>query len=85
MGNTKLLVRLGFDVCLDPFLTESTEFAVPSCFDKSRLSPLNMCAIGWWDETHKECVTGTYLGEQVLYTRNDDGEYDSTRDSFCDP
>jgi hypothetical protein len=82
---TQLQIRLGINVCLDPFLEESIGFAVPPWFDKRHLSPLNKFAIGWWDETHKECGIGAYLGEQVLYARNDDGEYDSASDSFCDP
>jgi hypothetical protein len=66
-------------------LEESTRFAVPPWFDKEQLSPLNKLAIGWWDKTYKECRIGAYLGEQVLYARNEDGTYDGTSDLFCDP
>jgi hypothetical protein len=31
---TQLQIRFGMDVCLDPFLEESTGFAVPLWFDK---------------------------------------------------
>ncbi len=83
---TQLQIRFRMDVCLDPFLEESTGFIVPLWFDKEQLSPLNKLAIaGWWDETHKECGIIAYLGEKVLYARNDDGTYDGTSDSFCDP
>jgi hypothetical protein len=78
-------IRFGMDVCLNPFLEESTGFTVPPWFDKEQLSLLNKLAIGWWDKIHKECGIGAYLGEQVLYARNDDGTYDGTSDSFCDP
>jgi hypothetical protein len=82
---TQLQIRFGINVCLNPFLEESTGLAVPPWFDKEQLSPLNKFAIGWWDKTHKECRIGAYLGEQVLYTRNEDGTYDGTSDSFHDP
>ena len=73
------------NVCLDPLLEESTGFAIPPWFDKEKLSPLNKFAIVWWDETHKQCLIGAYLGTHVLYARNEDGIYDGTSDSFCDP
>jgi hypothetical protein len=82
---TQLQIRLGIDVYLDPFLEESTGFAVPSLLDKRHLSPLNKSAIGWQDKTHKECKIRAYLGGQVLCAKNDDGEYNSTSDLFCDP
>jgi hypothetical protein len=82
---TQLLLRFDINVCLDPFSKESTGLAVPLCFDKTHLRPINKFGIRWWDETHKECEVGAYLGEQVLYARNDDGEYDSQSDSYRDP
>jgi hypothetical protein len=63
----QLLLRFDIDVCLDPFLKESTGIAVPLWFDKTHLRPFNKFGIGWWDKTHKECEIGAYLGEQVLY------------------
>ena len=73
------------NVCLDPLLEESTGFAIPPWFDKEKLSPLNKFAIGWWDETHKQCLINAYLGTQVLYARNEDGIYNRTSHSFHDP
>jgi hypothetical protein len=70
---TQLQIGFGMNVCLNPLLEESTGFAIPPWFDKEKLSPLNKFAIEWWDETHKQCLIGAYLGTQVLYARNEDG------------
>ena len=31
---------------------------IPDCFNKEKLSPLNIEATSWWDETHKFCDIG---------------------------
>jgi hypothetical protein len=77
--------RFGWVKQLQTRLGKDVGFAVLPWFDKEQLSPLNELAIGWWDETHKECRIGAYLGEQVLYARNEDRTYNVTSDSFRDP
>ncbi len=81
----QLLLRFDINVCLDLFLKESTGLAVPLWFDETHLRPINKFGIGWWDEIHKKCEIGGYLGEQVLNARNDDGEYDSQSDCSTQP
>ena len=70
----QLLIRLGRPIDLDPFLEEANNFQVPPCFDCSCLTPLDMCAIGWWDDTHKKCFFGDFRegqAEKVRFYWND--------------
>jgi hypothetical protein len=70
----RLLIRLGCTINLDPFLEEANNFLVPPCFHCSCLTPLDMCAIGWWDETHKKCFFGDFRegqAEQVRFYQNE--------------
>jgi hypothetical protein len=76
----QLLIRLGCTINLDPFLEEANNFQVPPCFNRSCLTPLDMCAIGWWDETHKKCFFGDFRegqSKQVRFYRNENGECDT--------
>jgi hypothetical protein len=63
----QLMIRLGL---LD---SDSPE----ECFCKSKMEPLSMEGIAWWDETHTKCVIGG-IGNglshfHVIFPRDDDG------------
>ena len=51
---------------------------IPDCFNKENISPLNIEATAWWDETHKVCdIGGNGNREFVLrFPRDSKGRID---------
>jgi hypothetical protein len=84
---TQLLIRLGYHddsenppegaVNLDSLRDEDN--VLPDYFNPYEMTPLDLCAIGWWDEVHKECFIGTFRegqNTQVRFARDENGNYD---------
>ncbi len=44
---------------------------MPPCFDESKLEPLSIDGIAWFDEVHKKCFV-----EQRRFPRDENGKYD---------
>lgn len=44
---TQLLIRLGVEVDLTPFVADGEE--IPDCFNVEKLTPINLCGIVFWD------------------------------------
>ena len=76
---TQLLIRLGYDVDVSDFEVDGK---VEECFTKEALtgSMLNLDAIGWWDEVHKQCHIGDSregATEHVQFPRDNNGRYNA--------
>jgi hypothetical protein len=85
---TQLLIRLGYhdtdqnnlpDGALKLDDLRDNHGILPDCFNPEKLTKLNLCAIAWWDETHKDCFIGSFREGQssgVQFACNDAGSYD---------
>eukprot|EP00956_Cyclotella_meneghiniana_P020465 scaffold36269_cov40-Cyclotella_meneghiniana.AAC.2 len=92
---TQLLIRMGYHnasyldedeikegaVDLDALTREFPDEngGLPDFFNPVELPPLDLDAIGWWDEMHKKCFIGQYREGQkvnVQFPRNEEGGFD---------
>jgi hypothetical protein len=84
---TQMLIRFGLHdqsenvqvgaVKLDQLKTADN--ALPDYYNPFELTELNIRAIAWWDEVHKDCFIGDFREgskSQTRFPRNEEGQYD---------
>ena len=65
--STQLLLRLGkMEQHEVPVELKNADGTWPDCFNKSKLSPIDIRCVQWWDETHKKQRVGRVRGNTRL-------------------